>query len=105
MICYDVIISVLFSRADGRSFLFLSINYLFIYFFGIYPLQPTKRPCFCESSQYVWSFLLELERRRISYLVSIHFCVLKMFVHPDGASTTVPVTLQVKNVRLGPTQV
>ena len=28
-----------------------------------------------------------------------------MFVHPDGASTTVPVTIQAKNVRLGPTQV
>ena len=26
-------------------------------------------------------------------LIAIHFCVLKMFVHPDGASTTVRVTL------------
>ena len=39
------------------------------------------------------------------YLLPFNFCVLKMFVHPDGASTTVPVTLPVKNVRHGPTQV
>ena len=48
---------------------------------------------------------LELERRLISKLIAIHFCVLKMFVHPDGAFTMVPVTLPVKNVRHGPTQV
>ena len=49
--------------------------------------------------------LLKLERRLISKLIAFHFCVLKMFVHPDGASTTVPVTLQAKNVKHGPTQV
>ena len=38
-------------------------------------------------------------------LIPIYICVLKMSVHPDGASTTVLVTLPVKNVRHGPMQV
>ena len=28
-----------------------------IFFSGIQPLQATKRPCLCESSQFIWSFL------------------------------------------------
>ena len=40
------------------------------------------------------------------FLISFpSFLCPKMFVHPDGASTTVPVTLQAKNVKHGPTQV
>ena len=53
----------------------------------------------------IFSSFFRAGEKIISKLIATHFCVLKMFVHPDGASTMVPVILPVKNVRHGPTQV
>ena len=62
-----------------------------------------KRSCKLTLLMVVVYLVLPWEQER--KLIPTYICVLKMFVHPDGASTTVLVTLPVKNVRRGPTQV
>ena len=84
------------SRGDGRSF-------LFFFFFRAY--SHCKLQNFLVFVRVVSLFGPFFSAGEETKLISIHFCVLKMSVHLDGASTTVPVTLPVRNVSLGPTQV
>ena len=61
--------------------------------------------CLNKKKTSLVGFVRVVRRRLFLNLLPFNFCVLKMFVLPDGASTMVLVTLQVKNVRHGPTQV